>query len=294
MEQVSALAQGMQLLKAGNIDDAVLILEKAAIDTPNDPAVHMCLGAACNQKKDTPRAITAFEKALQLEKSAKSHYNLGVAYESASRLTDAAAQYSEALRMDPSYSAASQALQRVGHKEPVAAASPVSVSSAPDYVEPTALFEQPKISQPADPILRDIERARHIQESKREMIRSGLIYGVLCGAGFLFLVQLMFSVFALPGAMMFDGGSSLIIGLLLSIVKGAAVGAVVGLYIGYTCGGDREGFLAGAIAGFIYGLVTALIKGAGGEALIAAIISAGFTGLFGYFVGRMVEASIGN
>jgi hypothetical protein len=84
----------------------------------------------------------------------------------------------------------------------------------------------------------------------------------------------------------------------IPIVLGAGVvlGAIVGLWTGFTCGDEMTGAGAGAILGGVamgfYGLLQPGELGALGV-LLTAIFGMFVGGIAGFFVGMMVERSIG-
>lgn len=105
--------EGLRLLKAGQVDDAIETLKRAARADPEDARTHCYLGAAYNQKHDKLHAIAEFEECLRLEETPKAYYNLGRIYESVHRVDEAVRQYRMAVELDPDYSPATQALQKL-------------------------------------------------------------------------------------------------------------------------------------------------------------------------------------
>lgn len=114
--------EGLRLLKSGQVDEAIRVLQEAAQTEPNDSQVYTFLGAAYNQKGNRLQAINAFEKAVELEETPKNLYNLGLIYEQCERLQEAIWQYDNAIKLDPSYTQAQQAIDRI--KEAYRAAHP--------------------------------------------------------------------------------------------------------------------------------------------------------------------------
>lgn len=110
--EVLTKEEGLRLLKAGRIDDAITVLEKVR-QKVDDAAVYSYLGAAYDQKGDKLNAIHAFEESLRLNESPKGYYNLAVIYESVGRIDEAVREYRMALELDPNYERAAKALERL-------------------------------------------------------------------------------------------------------------------------------------------------------------------------------------
>jgi len=111
--QDTSKEEGLRLLKAGKISEAIEALEKALSLDSEDPQLHMYLGAAYDQKPDKLHAIHHFEESLRLDETAKAYYNLGVVYESVHRIDEAVRQYRMALETDPNYANAQEALKKL-------------------------------------------------------------------------------------------------------------------------------------------------------------------------------------
>lgn len=105
--------EGLRLLKAGQINEAIAVLVKLAESNPDDPQVQCYLGAAYNRKGDRLHAVHAFEESLRIEETPKAYYNLGLVYESAHRYEEAVRQFSMAISLDPNYAQAQQALDKI-------------------------------------------------------------------------------------------------------------------------------------------------------------------------------------
>lgn len=110
---VTAREEGLRLLKAGQIDEAIQVLEKLADKGSVDSLVHSYLGAAYSKKGDKVLAIHAFEEALRLQETPKAYFNLAVMYEYAGRIDEAVREYKMAAELDPSYALAQDALKRL-------------------------------------------------------------------------------------------------------------------------------------------------------------------------------------
>ncbi len=110
---VSAKEEGIRLLKAGKIHEAIEKLQQALAIDPEDAQIHCYLGAAYNAVPDKLHAIHHFEECVRLEESPKAYYNLGLIYESVHRVDEAVRQYRMALELDPNYTKAREALDKL-------------------------------------------------------------------------------------------------------------------------------------------------------------------------------------
>lgn len=108
--------EGLRLLKAGQIDQAIDVLGKVLQADSEDAKAHMYIGIAYYQKNDRLHSIHHLEESLRLEETPKGYYNLGLVYEAVNRVDEAVRQYRMALEMDPNYELANQALKRLHDK----------------------------------------------------------------------------------------------------------------------------------------------------------------------------------
>ncbi len=303
------IADAMNMLKSGSIDQAIIDLKAISVDTPDDPQVYTCLGVAYTQKGDKQDAIRSFKKSLALQENPKAHYNLGLAYESAGMEDEAAQSYHSAILVDPTYTLAAQAIERltpttIAPTPP--AQEPTIIGVEPISPEPTIMGEPPPVvpepevighipdfgapSAPPDFAREEAEKAQRFAEQRRDYMKSSLIYGIVCGSFFMFLWKGLgvYIATAMPGVT-----GLMIVGMILGVLfQGSILGGLIGLWIGYTCGDDMQGLIAGAVIGAVFGLFDGLIHGMGVLALFSMLGGAIGTGLFGYIVGRMVESSI--
>ncbi|MEN6371096.1 MAG: tetratricopeptide repeat protein [Armatimonadota bacterium] len=313
----------MQLFRDGKLQDCIKCAEKALEAYPDDAKLYSILGAAYAQSGDRGMSIAAFERCVAIEPSARSHYNLGKAYEQSNRLREALAEYQLAAAMDPSYPAAAEALNRLGNLEATqvvdqkqadptimgnqadsaATAQPVThmpadlggavsgsvqTSHTPlDNLQPVGIPTAPMPTGPRLPDLsvfeaRTREADAKARQAQHSMMKAGIIYGIiagpigLLGAGFL----LRFFMFSMN--------------IPYLLIEGVILGAIVGFWVGYTCGDDMTGAKTGLLLGLLVNGVPALIRGADiGMVIFQGVMGALLMGAAGYFIGMMVEHSIG-
>ncbi|HUB67788.1 MAG TPA: tetratricopeptide repeat protein [Candidatus Methylacidiphilales bacterium] len=95
---------GMALGKSGQIDEAIVYLEKALAMNPNDAFPHNNLGYALSLKGRTDQAIIQLKEALQIDPGdAAAHNNLGQALFQKGQIYAAIVQFQEALEIAPNY-----------------------------------------------------------------------------------------------------------------------------------------------------------------------------------------------
>lgn len=313
------VADAMKMLKSGQTAEAITVLEQILISNPNDPQAHAFMGVALTTKGDKAAAIDSFSKSLDLEKTPKAYFNLGLAYEGVGRIDDAIIQYKSAVSMDASYSAATQALARLAPPAPavVTAAAPAPeptligqplqagaeptiigqappapvinnnnvIGATPDF---SSVFTNP--SAPPDIARENAEREARFAEQRSQYMKSALIYGIICGVILMLLRSSVGVYFAIVTA---KSGAHVATLIAQALLEGIILGGIVGWWIGYTCGDDTQGLIAGATTGAVFGLLTGLIQGAGTLAIFSALAGAFWCGIYGYILGRLVESSIG-
>src|ERR1017187_3474718 len=118
MESTVSREEGLRLLKAGQVDEAVKVLQEVVRADEEDATAQMYLGAAYNQQGDKLHAIHHFEESLRIEETAKGYYNLALIYEQVHRVDEAVRQYRMALEPDPNYTPAKDALDRLHNSMP--------------------------------------------------------------------------------------------------------------------------------------------------------------------------------
>ena len=296
--------EGLRLLKAGQVSDAIAVLGKVISADPDDAQAHMLLGIACHQGGDSPRAAQQLEQSLRLQESAKGCYNLAQVYESSGKLDNAVHLYRRALVLDPSYATARDALTKLEARVPAPTVAPapsqptqVLTGPPPGSYPPQQQapvggpYAPPPYGGPVGPppfLARQIEEQRKIREAHRTLIRSGVIYGAICGAGVLLLLNVLFAyVFSMISI------KFAVVYLLTQVGIGAVYGLLIGLWIGCTAGNEISGLLAGAALGFIYGFASALIEsGAIGVAVGVGIFCAILGAVGGLIIGWLVTNSV--
>lgn len=312
--EVFTKEEGLRLLKAGQLDDAIRILEVVREKT-DDAQVCSYLGAAYSQKDDKMNAIHAFEESLRLNETPKAYFNLAVVYESVGRIDEAVREYRMAAELDPTYTPAQEALTRLHnqfagvqpHAEP-AAATQVITSSAPAASQ-TQAFSGPPQQVAADPsnaplqdpfarnygpppteadiLARQMAKEQEIADQHHKLMKNGIIYGAICGAVFFVLSYGCVAMWFAPVV----GGFSMIMIPVAGLV-GAVYGCLVGLWIGHTCGGEGAGLQAGAALGAVFGLGTGLLMGSISTAVLFCIVYGILSGIVGLIVGKLVDVSI--
>jgi Flp pilus assembly protein TadD len=105
--------EGLSLLRSGNPREAIARLEEALKLDSDDAQVHTLLGAAYSAAQDKLHSIHHFEEAVRLSETPNGLYNLGVAYESVHRIDEAVRQYRMATELNPAYTKAHEALERL-------------------------------------------------------------------------------------------------------------------------------------------------------------------------------------
>lgn len=118
MEQrINHLNTGIEAYKAGNIDKAIQELEEATRQENENVKAFNYLGAAYFTKGRTDAAIGAFKMAEQISPGTPSiHFNIAQAYEASGILGEAEYEYERTLELDPNYTKAREALERLKKK----------------------------------------------------------------------------------------------------------------------------------------------------------------------------------
>ncbi|MHB0999502.1 MAG: tetratricopeptide repeat protein [Armatimonadota bacterium] len=117
MAMQSLLQQGLDHLKAHQIDEAIDVLETVTKDFPHDYRAFNYLGIAYAQKGKHNLAIGALQAALQIRSDIPSiRYNLGLAYQADGLTEMAIHEFDQVVQMDPSYHKAADALKTLQGK----------------------------------------------------------------------------------------------------------------------------------------------------------------------------------
>ena len=310
----AAKADAMGLLKQGQLDAAIGILEGVRAISPEDPQLQSMLGAAYARKGDHSSAIGAFEQVVRLQETPKTCFNLALAYERAGRIGDAFRQYEAAAKLDPSYQPAHDSIERIRKRfqdeqaraqTAQIAAEATPATFAPERAPETLAHEAPPapaVQQPVTPVqtpktdevepLREARPGRPL-DRHRQITLKGVLYGAICGGAFItiltLLVRLFFGGFIGPMPTKPAEFLAYLAGLVL---LGVIYGAAVGWWVGYS-ESDGAGWKAGAVIGAVMGLVLGTMAGGVAAALILLGIYCILSGLTGFFIGRLVETSIG-
>jgi len=108
---------GYNALKAGQLEEAIRLLQQAAGADPESYETYAYLGAAFARQGDFERARRAFGRAVQIQpESARARYNLGNAHQMAGDTEAARTCFEAALRLDPNYTTAQEALDKLPPK----------------------------------------------------------------------------------------------------------------------------------------------------------------------------------
>lgn len=307
----------MQLFREGKVTECIECANKVISVDANDAAAYTILGAAYAQMRDGDMAIASFQKTLEIKPTPRAHFNLGKVYEDRGWLDQALQQYDMAVQMDQSYKQAIDAVARLTTMQ-AQATQAIDASMVEQTVAMTAntgpqpltggseqtvysggaqpplqAYEIPKFvnqSRPGGPDLRDLEMRAQSTEAKaqaaqKQMMKSGLLYGMVVGPLGLMAAFGILHVFGAMG------------NILAVIIEGVVFGALVGLWIGFTCGDDIVGLKVGALlGGLAQGLPPLLHYSEAGLAgvIIGSVMGAFIGAVAGYFIGMMVEHSIGD
>src|SRR5262249_44229104 len=107
--------EGIQALRAGEIDRAVELLGRAVMLDDHDAEAKALLGVAYSQKGLHAQAKRALQTAVELQpQNANFRFNLGVALERAGALQGAAVAYRDTLQLNKDHQQARAKLQAMG------------------------------------------------------------------------------------------------------------------------------------------------------------------------------------
>lgn len=116
-DAIERFRSGMNAFNSGNIDKAIEELEVSTKLDPDNYKGFNYLGAAYASKKRYNAAIGAFKMAQQAAPDMASiHYNIAQVYEAMSIWDEAEYEYEQALTIDPLYSKANEALNKLKNK----------------------------------------------------------------------------------------------------------------------------------------------------------------------------------
>jgi tetratricopeptide (TPR) repeat protein len=107
--------RGNALLREGQVDDAIVNLQKVLQMDPACAEAYNYMGSALMKKGQGGKAIRYYQAAVQLDTSyADAHNNLGVAFLRNGQRDEAVAHLREALRLKPGYEEARKQLRELG------------------------------------------------------------------------------------------------------------------------------------------------------------------------------------
>ena len=146
----SLLHSARRAVEAGDHKAALPLLDEAVKLGPNLFGVHMLRGICLSAMNRPAEGVKALQRAIELNAtSAQGHYNLGVALLAAGRSKEAEQHFRQALRLQPGYEAAAEALRpaaSAAHPQSNAQISrPANtVSRPPDPPRPRPAKPRPK------------------------------------------------------------------------------------------------------------------------------------------------------
>jgi tetratricopeptide (TPR) repeat protein len=113
-DAAASFARGVEAFKAGDVDKAIEELETATQSSRDNYKAFCYLGAAYSAKKRYNAAVGAFKIAEQIAPDVASiHYNIAQAYEADGVDGEAEYEYGKALKINPNYTLAEDALKRL-------------------------------------------------------------------------------------------------------------------------------------------------------------------------------------
>jgi tetratricopeptide (TPR) repeat protein len=113
-DSTDPLAEARQFLRAGQAPEAATCLRQMLATRPADAEAHAMLGVALAMSGERAAGMRSLETAIQLAPlQASHHFNLGQVREQGGDRSGAAAAYRQALEIDPAYSRAATAYQRL-------------------------------------------------------------------------------------------------------------------------------------------------------------------------------------
>lgn len=98
----------------GEVEDGITYLSRAIQEQPDNADAHSALGTLYLRQGDLSKAETAFSTAVRLAShSAMAHFNLGITLAKERRAQEAAAEFRQALQIDPGFVRARRALDQL-------------------------------------------------------------------------------------------------------------------------------------------------------------------------------------
>lgn len=141
-ESIAAiLTEARQLLAEKKCDEAVERLQAVLQEEPEDADILSLLGAAHAENRDYPQAVAYFDKALKIKPNARGHFNIASLYKMQGDKTQAISALKEALKLDPSYTRATQMLAELGVTQEAVDDTPVMSTPTPAQPQPTPVSQ---------------------------------------------------------------------------------------------------------------------------------------------------------
>lgn len=145
---MSTREEGLDLLRRGDAEGAVLPLQRAVREDPEDGRAWMALGIALCQSCRTGEGVQALHRAAALLPAVPAiYYNLGRGLEDLGRREEALRAYHQALELDASHAHAAAAAARLSAPPPAGAAA-ASVSLRPPEPTPRQASPVGAVSSP--------------------------------------------------------------------------------------------------------------------------------------------------
>ncbi|MBI2843746.1 MAG: tetratricopeptide repeat protein [Armatimonadetes bacterium] len=289
VERQPTREEGLRLLRDQEIDAAIECLTRVVESDPADARAYSYLGAAYARKGEFTESIRAFEQSLAINPTPSAYFNLGLAYQEAGRLTAAVSHYHKALELEPHYTPASEAIERLISTEEGGPAAD-EVASLPEVeTEPSDEAQQNDLMENVEEVQEPAVERALVRSQHRAMMRSGLILGAAIGAVWGPAIYLLLSVFVFRYADVIMLATSR--KMPVAAALGAILGGLTGLLSGFTGGAQSTGIRFGLLFGLLGGAGMAVAGGSGGtETGLAAVVGAALGGVGGYLIGLISDA----
>jgi tetratricopeptide (TPR) repeat protein len=106
-QDTSLLDTGYAHYENGDYDKALLVLEKAAIQSPDNPEVFYLMGVCQSLSEDNYSALKSFARAIELDPGyAEAYYETGYAHFLMGKLEKSLEAFDKAIQLRPNYAEA--------------------------------------------------------------------------------------------------------------------------------------------------------------------------------------------